>query len=73
MAGDQKNKGLLGRSGHRQKNVKVDITEILQEYLNQILLADDSELFQALINVVTKLWVPHYAMNFLTSSSTIIF
>jgi len=56
-AGEKRN-GLLGRCGHRQKNIKVDLTEILQEHLNQILLSDDGELLQAVVDMVTKLWVP---------------
>ena len=56
MGGDKKN-GLLGISGCRRENIKVDLTEILQEHFNHILPAADRELTHDAMSTVTKLWV----------------
>ena len=60
--------GALGRPRHRwENNIKMDLQEVGWGSKDWIELAEDRDMWQALVNAVVNLQVPLDAGNFLTS------
>jgi hypothetical protein len=60
LVGKPDRKRQFGRCRHRwDDNIKMDLTELGWEGMNWINLAQDRCQWQALMNTVMNLWVPH--------------
>jgi hypothetical protein len=68
LVGKSEGKRPLGKSGRRWvDNIRMDLRKIAWEDMHWINLAQDSNPWQALVNIVMKLQVPQKPGNFLTS------
>ena len=67
LVGKPEIKRPLGRSRHRwEDNIMIDLQEVGCGSVDWIGLAQNRDRWQALVNVILKLWVPYNVKNFLT-------
>ena len=68
LVGRPGGKRQLGRPRHRcEDNIKLDLQELGWGGMEQIGLAQDRDMWWALVNAAMNPWVPKNAGNFLTS------
>jgi hypothetical protein len=68
LVGKPEGKRPLGRPRHRwEGNVRMDLREIQWEGVDEMHLAQDSNQWQALVNMIMNLQVPLKVLNFLMS------
>ena len=74
LVGKPEIKRPLGRSRHRwEDNIMIDLQEVGCGSVDWIGLAQNRDRWQALVNVILKLWVPYNVKNFLTGWKSVSF